>query len=59
VHGGRECLEAISFIKRFNEAVYQHHPDVQTMAEESTAWPMSEATQWRSWIRDGGTQSDA
>ena len=40
VHGGRECLEAISFIKRFNEAVYQHHPDVQTMAEESTAWPM-------------------
>jgi 1,4-alpha-glucan branching enzyme len=40
LYGGRECLEAISFIKRFNEAVYQHHPDVQTMAEESTAWPM-------------------
>jgi 1,4-alpha-glucan branching enzyme len=40
VFGGRESLEAISFIKRFNEAVYGDHPDVQTIAEESTAWPM-------------------
>jgi 1,4-alpha-glucan branching enzyme len=39
-YGGRECIEAIHFLKRFNEAVYQHHPDVQTIAEESTAWPM-------------------
>jgi len=39
-HGGRENLEAIDFIKRFNEAVYRDHPDVQTIAEESTAWPM-------------------
>jgi 1,4-alpha-glucan branching enzyme len=38
--GGRENLEAIAFIKRFNEAVYKDFPDVQTIAEESTAWPM-------------------
>ncbi|MCX7785274.1 MAG: 1,4-alpha-glucan branching protein GlgB [candidate division WOR-3 bacterium] len=38
--GGRENLEAISFIKRLNEVVYQEYPDVQTIAEESTAWPM-------------------
>ena len=40
VHGGRENMEAISFLKRFNEAVYGEFPDVQTIAEESTAWPM-------------------
>ncbi len=39
-YGGRENLEAISFLKRFNEAVYGEYPDVQTIAEESTAWPM-------------------
>jgi len=39
-YGGRENLEAISFLRRFNEEVYKHHPDVQTIAEESTAWPM-------------------
>jgi 1,4-alpha-glucan branching enzyme len=39
-HGGRENLEAISFLRRLNEEVYRHHPDVQTLAEESTAWPM-------------------
>ncbi len=39
-HGGRENLEAIGFLRRLNEAVYEHHPDVQTIAEESTAWPM-------------------
>ncbi len=38
--GGRENLEAINFLRRFNTDVYQAHPDVQTMAEESTAWPM-------------------
>ena len=37
VFGGRESIEAISFIKRFNEAVYGDYPDVQTIAEESTA----------------------
>ncbi|MGQ3683627.1 MAG: 1,4-alpha-glucan branching protein GlgB [Candidatus Loosdrechtia sp.] len=39
-YGGKENLEAIHFLKRFNEAVYLAHPDVQTIAEESTAWPM-------------------
>ena len=39
-HGGRENLEAISFLRRLNEAVYLEHPGVQTYAEESTAWPM-------------------
>ncbi len=38
--GGRENLEAIAFLKRFNEQVYKFQPDVQTIAEESTAWPM-------------------
>jgi len=39
-YGGRENIEAISFLKRLNEAVYKFFPDVQTIAEESTAWPM-------------------
>ncbi|MGA2090980.1 MAG: 1,4-alpha-glucan branching protein GlgB, partial [Endomicrobiales bacterium] len=38
--GGNENLEAIEFLKRFNHVVYENFPDVQTMAEESTAWPM-------------------
>ncbi|MBS7250474.1 MAG: 1,4-alpha-glucan branching protein GlgB [Candidatus Freyarchaeota archaeon] len=37
--GGKENLEAISFIRRMNEVVYGNFPDVQTIAEESTAWP--------------------
>jgi 1,4-alpha-glucan branching enzyme len=36
--GGNENLEAISFLKEFNEAVYSHFPDVQTIAEESTSF---------------------
>jgi 1,4-alpha-glucan branching enzyme len=39
-YGGRENLEAIHFLRQFNEAVYASYPDVQTIAEESTAWPM-------------------
>ncbi len=39
-YGGRENLGAISFLRRFNEEVYRNYPDVQTIAEESTAWPM-------------------
>jgi 1,4-alpha-glucan branching enzyme len=39
-YGGRENLEAVDFLKRFNELVHEHHPDVLTFAEESTAWPM-------------------
>src|SRR2546429_2958439 len=38
-HGGRENLEAIGFIRRLNEEIYRIHPDVHTIAEESTAWP--------------------
>ena len=37
--GGRENLEAIHFIKEFNDAVHSYHPDVFTVAEESTAFP--------------------
>ena len=37
--GGRENLEAVHFLKEFNEAVYANFPDVQTIAEESTSWP--------------------
>lgn len=37
--GGRENLEAISFLKEFNEVVYREFPAVVTIAEESTAWP--------------------
>ncbi len=39
-YGGRENLEAISFLRRLNEEVYKNFPGVQTIAEESTAWPM-------------------
>jgi 1,4-alpha-glucan branching enzyme len=37
--GGRENLDAVDFVRTFNRLVYQVHPDVQTMAEESTDWP--------------------
>jgi 1,4-alpha-glucan branching enzyme len=40
LHGGRENLEAIAFLRRLNEVVYLSFPDTQTMAEESTSWPM-------------------
>ena len=39
-YGGRENLDAISFLRRLNQVVYEEKPDVQTIAEESTAWPM-------------------
>jgi len=39
-YGGRENLEAISFLRNLNETVYGNYPDVQVFAEESTAWPM-------------------
>ncbi|MFP4467221.1 MAG: 1,4-alpha-glucan branching protein GlgB [Candidatus Goldiibacteriota bacterium] len=38
--GGRENIPAINFLKKFNEVVYREYPDVQTIAEESTSWPM-------------------
>jgi 1,4-alpha-glucan branching enzyme len=39
-YGGRENLEAIHFLRSLNEEVYRSYPDTQTVAEESTAWPM-------------------
>jgi 1,4-alpha-glucan branching enzyme len=38
--GGRENIDAISFLRRLNEDIYKEHPEVQSIAEESTAWPM-------------------
>jgi 1,4-alpha-glucan branching enzyme len=38
--GGRENLEAVEFLKQLNLAVYRDHAGTQTIAEESTAWPM-------------------
>ncbi len=40
VYGGKENIEAILFLRKLNEEVYREFPDVQTIAEESTAWPM-------------------
>jgi 1,4-alpha-glucan branching enzyme len=39
IFGGRENLEAIDFIKKFNEITHQYFPGILTIAEESTAWP--------------------
>ncbi|WP_372792288.1 1,4-alpha-glucan branching protein GlgB [Lutibacter sp.] len=40
IYGGNENLAVISFLKELNEEVYKSFPDVQTIAEESTAFPM-------------------
>jgi len=40
IHGGRENLEAVDFIRKFNELVHVHHPGAMTFAEESTSWPL-------------------
>jgi len=45
-HGGRENLAAIHFLRQLNEAVYRDFPDTQTIAEESTAWPMVSRPTW-------------
>ena len=39
-YGGKENIDAITFLRRLNEEVYRRFPDVQTIAEESTSWPM-------------------
>jgi 1,4-alpha-glucan branching enzyme len=39
-YGGNENLEAIDLLRQFNKEIYANYPDVQTAAEESTAWPM-------------------
>jgi 1,4-alpha-glucan branching enzyme len=38
-YGGNEHLEAVDFLKQLNIGLYADHPDIQTIAEESTAWP--------------------
>jgi 1,4-alpha-glucan branching enzyme len=38
-HGGNENIEAIEFLQELNRSVYEFHPDVMMIAEESTAWP--------------------
>ena len=40
IYGGNENLDTISFLKDFNEAVYANYNGVQTIAEESTSFPM-------------------
>ena len=44
--GGRENLDAIAFLRRFNEEVYRVEPGTETVAEESTAWPMVTRPAW-------------
>ena len=39
-YGGKENIDAITFLRRFNEEVYRNYPDCQTYAEESTSWGM-------------------
>jgi 1,4-alpha-glucan branching enzyme len=39
-YGGRENLEAIDFLRQFNQEAYKEYPGIQTFAEESTSWPM-------------------
>ena len=40
IYGGRENLEAVSLLRQVNSDAYGQFPDIQTIAEESTAWPM-------------------
>ena len=39
IYGGRENLEAISFLQETNATAYRHHPGIMMIAEESTSWP--------------------
>ena len=46
-HGGRENIDAISFLRRTNTELFKHHPQATTAAEESTAWPkVSRPVEW-------------
>jgi 1,4-alpha-glucan branching enzyme len=46
VHGGRENLEAIAFLRELNEMVHADFAGALTIAEESTAWPMVSRPTW-------------
>jgi len=46
VHGGRENLEAIAFLRELNEMVHADFPGALTIAEESTSWPMVSRPTW-------------
>ncbi len=39
-YGGREHLEAVEFLRQFNDAVHEYQPSALTIAEESTSWPL-------------------
>lgn len=52
-HGGRENLEAIDFLRSFNEAVHEEFPQALTVAEESGAWPGVSRP-----VKDGGLGFD-
>jgi 1,4-alpha-glucan branching enzyme len=49
IYGGRDNIESIAFIKQLNTVVYENYPDVQMVAEESTAWGMVSRP-----VHDGG-----
>jgi len=53
VNGGRENLEAVEFVKEMNQAVHVFHPEVMTIAEESTSYPLVTAS-----VHDGGLGFD-
>ena len=40
IHGGRENLEALDFLRRLNEAIFREYPGALMIAEESTSWPL-------------------
>ncbi len=46
IYGGKENLEAISFLRELNEHLYREYPDTQSTAEESTSWPMVSRPTW-------------